>query len=181
MPEAPEVPLEHITEHIHHEAQHGSGPSWTMGVALSSALLAGLAAVSSLLAGFHANEAMIDNIKASNQWAYYQSKSLKKNIVESKLELLDVLGKPSDPKEKERVARYDGEMQGIQKKAEDLEHHSTAHLHKHEVFARAVTMFQVAIAVAAIAVLVKRPLFWFVGLGFGAIGAIFTVMAWLAH
>lgn len=181
MPEAPEVPIEHVTEHIHHEAKHGDGPRWTMGVALSSALLAGLAAISSLLAGFHANEALIDNIGSANKWAQYQSKSLKKNIVESKVELLEVLGKMADPKEKDRIARYDVEMKEIQTEAEGLQNHAKAHLHKHEVFARAVTMFQVAIAVAAIAVLVKNPLFWFVGLGFGAIGAVFTVMGWLAH
>src|SRR3954470_9487287 len=38
--EAPEVPTEHLHEEIHHRAGHAKSP-WTMGVALSSALLAG--------------------------------------------------------------------------------------------------------------------------------------------
>ena len=40
--EEPEVPTEHLSEEINHHAAHAKA-SWTMGVALSSALLAGLA------------------------------------------------------------------------------------------------------------------------------------------
>jgi len=42
--EDPEVPIEHLQEEIHHRAAH-EGERWIMGVALSSALLASLAAV----------------------------------------------------------------------------------------------------------------------------------------
>src|SRR5580693_10359834 len=83
--EDPEVPTEHLHEHMEHGAAHGGAP-WMMGVALSSALLAGLAAVCSLLAGHHANEAMVDQIKASDQWAYYQAKGIKSAILSSKME-----------------------------------------------------------------------------------------------
>ena len=77
--EAPEVPTEHLQEHIEHEA-HG-GPPWVMGVALSSAIIAALAAVASLLAGANANEAMIDQMKAADQWNYYQAKGVKANVL----------------------------------------------------------------------------------------------------
>lgn len=52
-----EVPTEHLHEHIEHMAHH-SGEKWLVFVALSSALLAVLAATSALLAGHHANEAI---------------------------------------------------------------------------------------------------------------------------
>lgn len=151
-----------------------------MGVALSSALLAGFAAVTALLAGHHVNEAMIENIKASNQWSYYQSKSQKKNIVESKLEMLAALGKPEDPKERERIARYEKEMKDIEIGARAREHAAELHLHTHEINARGVTMFQVAIAIAAIAVLTKRQKFWYVGLAFGGVGIYFFLQALLS-
>ena len=41
---------------------------------------------------------------------------------------------------------------------------------KHEVLAKGVTLFQVAIAIAAISVLTQRRRFYFVNMGFGAIG-----------
>jgi hypothetical protein len=44
-------------------------------VALSTAILALLAAIASLLAGEYANEAMMDQIEAADQWSYYQAKA----------------------------------------------------------------------------------------------------------
>src|SRR3984957_20238142 len=83
--EDPEVPTEHLHEEIHHHAEH-TREKWVLGVALSSALLAGLAAVSSLLAGHHANEAMIEQIQSSDNWAFYQAKGIKSALLGSKIE-----------------------------------------------------------------------------------------------
>jgi hypothetical protein len=178
--EGPEVPLEHLHEDMHHHATHGEAPRWVMGVALSSALIAGFAAVSALLAGHHANEAMLEQIQAANRWSYYQAKSIKKNVVESKIETLVALGKEVDPTEQKRIGQYDKQLEEIKKEAEEKEHASHASLHKHEIYARGVTMFQVAIAVAAIAVLTKLRWFWYVGLGFSLVGLVFSVQAYLA-
>ena len=177
--EGPEVPLEHLHEHMHEQSHHPQAPSWIMGVALSSALIAGLAAISALLAGHHANEAMLEQIQAANRWSYYQAKSIKKNVVESKIETLAALGRPVEAAEQGRIARYDGELAAIKKEAEEKEHASHAHLHKHETYARGVTMFQVAIAIAAIAVLTKLRSFWLVGIAFSVIGLFFSVQAYL--
>lgn len=178
--EGPEVPLEHLHEDMHHHATHGDAPRWMLGVALSSALIAGFAAVTALLAGHHANEAMLEQISAANRWSYYQAKSIKKNVVESKIETLAALGKTVEPEEQGRIAKYDKELEEIKKQAEEKEHASHAHLHKHEIYARGVTLFQVAIAVAAIAVLTKLRSFWYVGLGFGLVGVFFSIQAYLA-
>src|SRR2546421_12707398 len=70
--EEAEVPLEHLHEEIHHHAEHG-GPPWISWVALSTAILAVLAAIAGLLSGKHANEAMMSQIQASDQWGYYQA------------------------------------------------------------------------------------------------------------
>jgi hypothetical protein len=43
------------------------------------------------------------------------------------------------------------------------------------ILARGVTMFQIAIAVAAISVLTKRTRFWYVALGFAVVGLFFLV------
>jgi hypothetical protein len=42
--EQPEVPTEHLHEQMEHHAKHG-GERWVLGVALSCALLAALAAI----------------------------------------------------------------------------------------------------------------------------------------
>ncbi len=79
--EAPEVPLENTQEHIKEHARE-SGEKWILGVALSTAIFAAIAAIASLLAGQHINEAMISQIQASDHWAYYQAKGIKAGVLE---------------------------------------------------------------------------------------------------
>jgi hypothetical protein len=87
-----EVPTEHLHETLH-ESMHHSEESWILRVALTAALLAVFAAITALFAGHHANEAMIEQIKSSDQWAYYQAKGIKSVVLESKMEMLASLGK----------------------------------------------------------------------------------------
>jgi hypothetical protein len=167
--EQPEVPLEQIHEDIQHHASHG-GEKWTLGVALTAAVLAGLAAITSLLAGHHANEAMIEQIRASDQWSYYQAKGIKAAMLNAKLELLAAMGKTAESKDQEKATEYKQEQEKISSEAKEMETKSGAHLHSHVIFARGVTLFQVGIAVSAVSVLTRRRPFWYLGLGFGLIG-----------
>jgi hypothetical protein len=177
--EESEVPTEHLHEQMEHHAAHG-GARWITGVALSSALLAGLAAVCSLLAGHHANEAMVDQIKSSDKWAYYQAKGIKSAVLSSKMDLLEAEGRPVSDKDRQKVADYKKEQDAIAAEAGELEHSAEAHLVRHVSFARGVTLFQIAIAMGAIAALTNRKAFWLVSLGFGAVGIIFLAQGWLA-
>jgi hypothetical protein len=174
--EAPEVPTEHLHEEIHHHAEH-SREQWVMGVALSSALLAGLAAVSSLMAGHHANEAMISQIESSDQWSYFQSKGIKETALTSKTEILQALGKLASDADKTKMAQYEREKEEIAKKADDLQKDAQHHLRTHEVLASSVTMFQIAIAVGAIAVLIRRRGFWLASLVVGLVGVAFLIQS----
>lgn len=151
-----------------------------MGVALSSALLAGLAAVCSLLAGHHANEAMIDQIQSANRWSYYQAKSIKAAVLGSKIELLEAEGKPVAQKDRDKMGEYKKEQEEISAEAKSKEHASESHLHQHVVFARGVTLFQIAIAIGAIAALTSRRRFWLVSLVFGVVGVVFLVQGLMA-
>src|SRR3979411_1085285 len=106
--EEAEVPLEHLHEHIHHHAEHG-GPPWISWEALSTAILAVLAAISGLLSGKHANEAMMSQIQASDQWAYYQAKGIKAAILEAKTTLAEAVTE----KDKEKAAQYQRDQEEI--------------------------------------------------------------------
>lgn len=170
-----EVPLEQSQEHINHHAEHREeGKKWVLGVALSSAIFAALAAVASLQAGHHINEAMICQLQASDKWAYYQAKGIKANVLASRQELLAALGKipaaMESTGEDKSVERYKKEQEEIQTEATQLEKERTHHLEHHVKLATSVTMFQICIAVSAIAVLTGRRAFWWVSLVFGAIG-----------
>jgi TolB-like protein len=94
--EEAEIPLEHLHERVHRSAEH-SGEKWISWVALSTAVLAVLAAISSLLSGKHANEAMMSQIQASDQWNYYQAKSIKAAVLDAKMTLLGAPGQSAPP------------------------------------------------------------------------------------
>src|SRR5262245_46621874 len=101
--------LEETHEHIEHHHQHGpdhggkggthhghKGPTWTLYLSLTTALIAVLAAVSSLQSGAmesHAliekNEAILSQAKATNQWGYFQAKSTKAAVYEAQAEAID--------------------------------------------------------------------------------------------
>jgi hypothetical protein len=174
--EEPEVPTEHLHEHIHEHAEH-STERWILGVALSSALLAAFAAVASLLAGHNANEAVISQIESSDQWSYYQSKSIKEAQLAGKLDILASLDKPTPEADKSKLAQYGKEKEDIRKDAERLEKQAQHLLGTHEGLAVSVTLFQIAIAVGAISVLIKRKGFWLVSLIVGVIGVGFFAQA----
>ena len=176
--EEQEVPTEHLQEHTEHAAKL-SGERWTLGVALSCALLAALAAVASLQAGHHANEAMVSQIQAANEWSFFQSKSIKESQLKSKLDILEALDKPVAAADKSKVGEYETEKGKIQHDAEEKEKEAKHELDTHQIFARSVTLFQIAISIGAISALTKRRRFWLVSLACGAIGLFYFVQAFL--
>ncbi len=176
-----EVPLEGLHEEMHHHAEggggHGGGPAWIMQGALLSAFLAVFAAIAALLAGHYANEAMIEQLQSSDHWSHYQAKGIKANVLEVKREIQLLLGKGSDPTVEEKLNEYKKQQQEIAEKANDKEKESKAHLEKHQILARSVTFFQIAIAVTAIAVLARKRQFLFLSMAFGVTGIFFLIQA----
>ena len=98
--EESEVPLEHLHEEIHHSAEH-SRERWISWVALSTAILAVLAAIAGLLSGRYVNEAMMNQIEASDQWNYYQAKSIKAAVLDAKMSLV---GAPNESDQSNAIA-----------------------------------------------------------------------------
>jgi hypothetical protein len=174
-----EIPTEHLHEAIHEEV-HGHGGhqkgGWTMAVALSTAILAVLAAIAGLLSGHHEAEALIDQIKSSDQWAFYQSKALKSEINSSNIKILTALKVPIAEEDIKNVERYKEEKEKIKHEAEHFEHESKDHMNHHIKLSYSVTVFQVAIAIAAISVLTRKKFLWFISLAAGAIGVYLMVM-----
>jgi hypothetical protein len=179
MPEEIEIPTEHLHEQIE-EGVEEKRERWTLYLALSTAFMAVLAAFAGLLAGHHANEALVERMKASDQWNFYQAKNLKEEIAVNTDMILQAVaaGKATAAQadHSNDIARYEKEKAEIRKEAEEDEAVSKAHLAKHVPLSRAVTAFQVAIAISAIAVLTRRKNLWYTGLGLTAIGVFFLIV-----
>jgi translation initiation factor 2B subunit (eIF-2B alpha/beta/delta family) len=178
MPEEIEVPTEKLHETIKEEAEKAR-EKWILLVALSTAVLAVFAALCSLMAGHHANEALIEQIQASDQWAYYQAKGIKAAVLESKVETLQALGKQISAMDEEKIRRYKKEQREIEERASAKEKASSIHLVTHNTLSKAVTVFQIAIAVSAISVLTRRKWLWAGSGVLGLTGLIFLIQALL--
>jgi len=175
--EAPDVPLDETQEHIKEHARENR-EKWILGVAVTTAILAAMAAVASLLAGQHINEGMISQIKASDGWAYYQAKGIKAEILDARIKTLQAEGKAPSAADQAKLAQYLTDQADISAQSRAYEEESVAHVRRHEKLASAVTLFQIGIAISAIAVLTRRRFFWFVGLAFGCSGIVFLAFSW---
>lgn len=159
-----EVPLEHLHETIMEkteEALKGNESNWFMYLAVSTALVAVFAAIAGLMAGHHSNEALIEQIKASDQWAYYQAKGIKAEI---KSILANGINNDA------AIEKYKKEQAEIKVQAESHEKLSESHLERHVLLAKAVTLFQIAIAISAISILTRKKILWYLGLLFSLAG-----------
>jgi hypothetical protein len=163
-----EVPTEHLQETIEErveEAMEKNEKKGTMAIAISTALMAVFAAIASLLAGHHADEALIEQIRASDQWAFYQAKGIKDEIINL----------TNSPDKEIRSAKYKSEQAEIQQKAKESEKVSHEHLEHHMTLARAVTLFQISIAISAIAILTRKRFLWLISLFISCVGLFFFV------
>ena len=174
MAEEMESPTEHSEEEMHEHAEHAR-EKWVGWVALTAAFLAALAAITGLHAGDHVNEAMFEQQQASDKWNEYQAQKSKATATLNKHELLLAMGKPVKEADVEKLKEREKKQEELKEKATELQNSALDHMDRHKKLAPGVTMFQIAIAMAAITVLSKRKPLWYVSLALGAIGIYFLM------
>src|SRR6266550_2257183 len=125
----------------------------------------------------HLHEEMMKQIESADQWAFYQAKGIKAAVLDAKISLTS----STSDADREKAAKYSEEQSEIQKEAREKETEAKQNFHQHEVFARGVTLLQIAIAVAAISALTKRRRYWMVSMILGAIGCIFLALGFVQH
>ncbi|MBI3604960.1 MAG: DUF4337 domain-containing protein [Nitrospirae bacterium] len=160
--------------------------AWIKYVALTTALIAVLAAIATLQSNIHTNEALLSKnssilsqARASDQWAYYQAKGIKGIVYESQNEMLQELKKGSGLTQKyeEKVKKYKEEQAEIKARAEELEKQaeenskrSAENMEHHHGFALSEVLFQVSIALSSVAAMTRRKELWFLGLVLSGVG-----------
>ena len=185
MPEGPEVEMEKLHEAIREELEHEGG-RFLKRIALTTAILAALAAIASLRAGATVNEALVLKTEAarlqaeaSDQWAFYQAKGLKAAVQEASSNSWIAIGKEPPAKYAEDQKRYRDEQVEIKARAEEKERERDEKskeadhlLHRHHGFANSVALFQISIALGAVAALTRNRLVWFGSMGVGLVGLV---------
>jgi hypothetical protein len=184
VPEEIEIDTDTLDEKIHEELEREGGSLLKM-IALTTAVFAALAAVAALLAGGTVNEALVLKTEAtrlqaeaSDQWAAYQAKGIKSAIQLASESAWAALGKKppaSFSEERQRYAREQAELARVAREKElerDRKSAEADHLlHRHHRFADSVALFQVAIALGAVAALTRVQLVWYGSMAVGVCGA----------
>jgi len=179
-------PHDHELEHAQ-QGGHGDGGMINQ-IALFTAIIATVGAIFPYMAGatqanagLFKNNAAITKTEASNQWNYFQAKSTKQSLAELAADLA-----PQDKQSgyKAKIDRYEKEKGEIKVAAEKLEaeakqweHESDEQMHQHHRWAQATTVLQVAIALAAIALLTKKKWLEYAMFVVGGVGVAVGTMA----
>jgi hypothetical protein len=168
---------------------------WLNYLALTTVIFAVCATLSTFRGGSFSTRSVLNQSHAANQWAYYQSKSIKGYLYELQKEKLELELKTLNPKGPKQVVeeyekkidyysknikRYEEEKAQIQKEARNYEAlHDGAQKHA-QAFGVAVIFLQIAILLSSIAALMKKKPVWALGLITGVVGLIcFTNGFWL--
>ena len=165
---------------------------WLNWLALTTLIFSAAATIGSSKAGGYAGKATTEQILASDQWAFYQAKSIKQHNAEVGRDLLD-LQTPLAPETTQakfhataeryakEISRYDAEKKEIKDVAAGHEKTLDVSSKYAGDFGRAVLYLQVAIILSAMAALLKKQPLWFVSFAPGVAGLIYFIYAfWLS-
>ncbi len=184
-------PHDHELEHARQggHGEHGNGMTnqialFTAIIATVGAIFAYMAGATQANAGLYKNNAALKKTEASNQWNYFQAKSTKQSMAEVSRDLTP--GADEKVKYQAKIDRYEKEKGEIRLVAEKLEAEATdwdqkseAQIHLHHRWAQATTVLQVAIALAAIALLTRKKWLEYAMFAGGAIGLGVGILAML--
>ncbi|AKS23759.1 MULTISPECIES: DUF4337 domain-containing protein [Leptospirillum] len=178
--------IESVTESLD-EREH-KRDEWNIRVALTTSILAVLAALSNLESEQKTSEAILlknsaifYQAKSSDQWSFYQAKKIKLHMSENQLMLEKVMRAPKVDLAKLSglVEKYKKQAKGIRQEAksfeekrDELNDESEKALKHHHAFAISVVCFQVSIVLSSMAVMLRRSMLWYVSIGLGALGLV---------
>jgi hypothetical protein len=183
--------FEQAHENLEHAAHGHSGKSHTR-----PAIIIGIMAAALALIEFAAKDAasnyLTNHIAASDTWAQYQAKAVRRAVLSSEAELLQSLPTANDPAIQKRIADAqanadrmrsepgaDG-MEQLADKAHEQEHVRDHEMHRNHGLEIASGGLQISIVLASISVVVELPLFMIVSIVLGLASAIYGLLGGLS-
>ena len=165
--------LNELKEH----AEHAKHDPTLAPVSVTMAILAVLVAVVTLLGHRAHTEEGVLQAKASDQWAYYQAKNIRRHEDEIAADITAVqpttdataLTKVRD-KYSSEAARYKDDQKEIEDKAKEMEAEVATEQNRADRFDLAEVFLEVGLVITSITLLSGRRLFWLSGIVFAVIG-----------
>ena len=156
---------------LQENAEHGREDNTLAPVSVTMAIIAVLVAVVSLMGHRSHTEEILMEARATDQWAYYQAKNIRRHNYEMGIDLL-ALGEFKDKgqsgkvleKYREEAAKAGKDQSEIEEQARDLEKESARAQQKADRFDLGEVFLEVALVISSLALLTRNRLFWYLGI-----------------
>ena len=175
--------------------------AWTKYTSLSIVFIAVLAAVATQWSGKYSsrvlvalNDATFHQAKASDQWSYYQAKSIKQNLYEvARDQLPKATNAPGSATAGQlegfnaKIAKYEQDKNQVQSDAKKLEEQrdrargaAVIASQRGSGMGLAVSISQISIAMGSICLVVKKKPLWYLSLVLAGMAASEMVRVWMS-
>jgi hypothetical protein len=157
-------------------------------VSITMSILAVLVASVTLLGHRAHTEELLLQARASDQWAFYQAKNIRRHEDQETADILGTL--VQQDKEKAQAARekylkegerYEADKDQISDKAKELESERDLYSRRADRFDGGEGLLEVALVICSITMLTDRRFFWYGGMLIGAAGVILAVTGLFLH
>ncbi len=187
-----ESPLEEMEAHEHAEhAEHAAheGNPLISHVTLTIAILAVIAAIGASLEGTEGdgalgskNEAVLAQNRATDTWNLYEAKSLKKNLyalaADQSGPKAAAYAKTAAQNAADQVI-YSKQAKGFEAQRDEATKAAEVHEHRHGKLTIASTLLHMSIAIATLAIILKKRWPWLTALSLAAGGLVVAGFAYL--
>ena len=164
---------------------------WMKAMVVTTTVLGVVASIGSSRATNYITKAQFFTAQETDQWAYYQAKSIKQDLFSAQERSIQykLLSGPS-PAQKELlnlafqkytqdIARYDQEKIDIKKKVEGIVRQNALAVLKGTQFSLSVVFSQIGVMLSSVGVLFRRREMWYVGIVFGLISIVYIANGFL--
>jgi uncharacterized protein DUF4337 len=175
-------------QELQENAEHGAHERSLAPVTLTMAIFAVLVAAVSLLGHRAHTEELLLQTKATDQWAYYQAKDIRRRSYEVFLDEISLVnstnaelaGKMKD-KYGGEVARYKKEQGDIEAEARKAEGEVAIERRRADRFDLGEVMLEAGLVICSITLMTRKRLFWQSGMGLGLVGLGIASAGFLIH
>ncbi|HWR42120.1 DUF4337 domain-containing protein [Sporomusa sp.] len=148
-------------------------------IAVTTLVLAVCASLAAFKAAGYGNKMVLAQNQASDQWSYYQAKSIKETTYQVQRDTIALAAQESGKSElyknklaeyDEGISRYKNEKDQIADNAKRLEKERDTAQHFNGNFGQALVFLQIGILFSSLASINKAHIYWYMGLFTGGIG-----------
>lgn len=174
-----------IQEFVEH--QENARENHMYAVSFSISVLAVLVALVTVLSHRAHTAAVLNQARASDEWALYQARRIRQTSINSASDLLTILAPASPAAQaklndyKSHAAKFESDLRESEHRARHLEEQVEIQEHRAGRYDAGEALLQIAVVLASITLLTRQRIYWFVALTIGFVGVLFTAFGFLAH